>query len=1032
MKNFKTILSLILALSMVFSVFTAFAEDTDDETEETEIVTEFSDIDKTTIVGKAVTELAMRGIVHGYPDGTYMPEGYVTRAEFAVICVTLAGLADGLGTDAVTGFSDLDGDDSYKWVRPYVHMATGQGVITGFEDGTFRAGEPVTYEQAVKMLMCLKGYGDVCEAETARQQEFNYNLSWSVGYLTYANQQGLLKNTNNNELVYTQPVNRGDVAILAYNSLSIDQLVKTVGNNGVTTYVPSGSSGSSSGSGSGSSGDTTVQTVSGVVTATYVTSLDSDTNDLGRYEIMIGKNIYEVDSKILNKFDLNEIIGQRIKATYNKRDELITAISTNYYETTQIYSGVSGNSRNFLVEIDEETGKILYSSNSETYKTSSVSIAGYNVLFNGKYVEDFKPADLADPESPYYFTNGMIEIINGGNYKTVKISNYKTYVISKITTGSSTSATSATKLTILYKSGSERVIDLPESEGGEYFAFRRNGTEITAARDLAVWDVLNVMESPESASGIGVKIIEVSRNSKTSQKVYGVGQNDPERVVDIGGTLYQYNYDYINYDPETGVDTKYELKSGDEGVSVYFDYMGQIAAVAMSTTSSTTSYKYGYLLGVEQNKSASSTNEKLQLYLLDENGSTTIFGTNSRIYIDGKSYTNTDTSIPALLEESAAVANAAYLDSDESKDENGESVVLHQVYQQPVRYRLSSSGSSIITYLDTVAESNIDEYDLEIDSAYSGKRTVSSSAGNFGDFIVSDSYTKVIFVPDDRTSYNNYEVMSSPTSNFTALRSYHVEAYNLDSSKRARLVLVYKTNDSLSYNYKTPFMIVTNKNYDFTKEVNTITGFYCKTSTVSTTTTGSNCTYEISDKLSSEGRALYESIGKGDIVRFLLDSEGAICDLQIWLDVDDPIQNDSVGTIEEAVDNRIMAYSQTTDGDPDNGDIPTAPFRLAYGMVYNHIADDKTLTVTAALPGDDFEISDTDTGAIAHHYSTTTKVFLYNGSREGVEYVGTAGFDMLSSYLSVGDEASIVVTYTTGTTTTISNSQVRFIYIIKL
>ncbi len=1025
MRKLKPILSLILALAMMFSCFAAFAadsEEADDEEESAELVTEFSDIDKSTMVGKAVTDLAMRGIVAGYEDGTFMPEGSITRAEFAIICTRLSGLADSVGTDAVTGFSDLDGDDSYKWARPYVHMASGQGIITGFDDGTFRPADPVTYEQAIKMLMCLLKYGDISEAKTEDLQKEDSTQSWSSGYIFYANQTGLLQNMTM-DLSYTQAINRGQVAILAYNSLSIPTLEKTVSATGTVTYTTSGSKNNGGGGGGGGSGSTlnsNLETSSGVVTATYITSLDSQTNDLGKYEIMIGDDIYEVDSTVLNKLDLNEILGQKIKITYNKKEDLITAISTNYVSTTLISTGVREDGK-FLLEIGED-GKIYYSSNPDTYKSSSVSLSGYNVIFNGKYIEDFNPADLADEESPYYFTNGTIELITSGKYKTAKICNYKTYVIKSITSTTS-SGSSSSKLTILYKSGSERVLEFPEAESGEYFMFRRGSTEIESSSDLAAYDVLNIMQSPEDVAGTDVRIIEVSRSSKTSATVTGLGEYDSEKVVEIGGKYYQYNYDYLNYNEEAGTDTKYELKTGDTGVSVYFDFVGQIAAVAMNTTSTTTSYKYGYLLDVGQDK-----NEKsLEFYIIDENGSDVVHEGYNKVVIDGTSYAKTNTSIPEMLLESAELANAAYIAAE------GEAVT-NQAYQQPIRYKLNTNG--YITAIDTVAESDIDDEDLTIGSVYSGTRSPSGSNGTFNDFTVSDSYTKVIYVPDDRANYSGYEVMSSPASNFTVGRSYYVEALNLESSSssrpRAKLVLVYKTNDSLTYNYKTPFMIVTNVGIDIKNDVYTLTGFYCQTSTVSTTTTGSNCTYNISGSVSS---SLVESIGKGDIVRFLLDSDGEINDLQIWLDASDPAQAEPVSSIEEAVEKRITAYSQTTDGDPDSGDVPTAPFRLAYGLVYSHIPDDKAITVTPTLPGDDLEISDNVTGAVSHYYSTATKLFVYNGSKDGPEYLGTTSsteFDVLSSYTNVGDAASVVVTYTTGTTTSISNGQVRFIYIITL
>ena len=49
----------------------------------------------------------------------------------------MKGVADTLPKDAVTGFWDLDSDDSRAWARPYVKAAADLGIINGFPDGSF-------------------------------------------------------------------------------------------------------------------------------------------------------------------------------------------------------------------------------------------------------------------------------------------------------------------------------------------------------------------------------------------------------------------------------------------------------------------------------------------------------------------------------------------------------------------------------------------------------------------------------------------------------------------------------------------------------------------------------------------------------------------------------------------------------------------------------------------------------------------------------------------------------------------------------
>ena len=154
MKNSKTVLALLLAFVMMFSAFGVLAEDTA-ATAETTANTEqtttsadasaaFSDVTPNSTVGEAVTKLVAYGIISGYPDGTFKPDGEITRAEFAAVIARFNGTADSFGTDSVTGFADLDGDESRAWARPFVKAAVDSKIINGFDDGSFRAAEPVT------------------------------------------------------------------------------------------------------------------------------------------------------------------------------------------------------------------------------------------------------------------------------------------------------------------------------------------------------------------------------------------------------------------------------------------------------------------------------------------------------------------------------------------------------------------------------------------------------------------------------------------------------------------------------------------------------------------------------------------------------------------------------------------------------------------------------------------------------------------------------------------------------------------------
>lgn len=91
------------------------------------------------------SELSKRGIMTGYPNGTFGAEGLITRAELAKTLVVATDIA--LGT--ASNYTDVD---ISAWHSPYVAGAAKAGVITGFEDGSFGPDMSVTRQDAALML----------------------------------------------------------------------------------------------------------------------------------------------------------------------------------------------------------------------------------------------------------------------------------------------------------------------------------------------------------------------------------------------------------------------------------------------------------------------------------------------------------------------------------------------------------------------------------------------------------------------------------------------------------------------------------------------------------------------------------------------------------------------------------------------------------------------------------------------------------------------------------------------------------------
>lgn len=92
-----------------------------------------------------IASLAKRGVISGFPDGSFRPEQAVTRGEFAKLAVCAFGISleNGQGR-----FSDVSEE---AWYAEYVSAAAAAGLVQG-DGGRFSPEEPVTRQDAAVIL----------------------------------------------------------------------------------------------------------------------------------------------------------------------------------------------------------------------------------------------------------------------------------------------------------------------------------------------------------------------------------------------------------------------------------------------------------------------------------------------------------------------------------------------------------------------------------------------------------------------------------------------------------------------------------------------------------------------------------------------------------------------------------------------------------------------------------------------------------------------------------------------------------------
>jgi 2',3'-cyclic-nucleotide 2'-phosphodiesterase (5'-nucleotidase family) len=102
---------------------------------------------------EAIAELTgAAGIIVGYEDGTFRPDDALTRAQLAAILTRLYDLtAPEEGTAAFTDVGES------VWYAPYAYACAEAGYFVGYEDGTFRGGGEITYDEFANVVSRISG-----------------------------------------------------------------------------------------------------------------------------------------------------------------------------------------------------------------------------------------------------------------------------------------------------------------------------------------------------------------------------------------------------------------------------------------------------------------------------------------------------------------------------------------------------------------------------------------------------------------------------------------------------------------------------------------------------------------------------------------------------------------------------------------------------------------------------------------------------------------------------------------------------------
>ncbi|WP_120460135.1 polysaccharide lyase family 8 super-sandwich domain-containing protein [Paenibacillus aceti] len=154
------------------------------------------------------------GIVNGYEDGSFKPNGNVTRGEISTM------LARALKLELNnTEFVFEDQDKTPVWALPSINALAKAGYISGYEDGSFRANNEVTRTELVVMIVRVLGL-EVNPKATLTFKDADQVPVWAMPYVAAAEEAGLIKGNGNGKFNPNASATRAEAVTLILGMLN--------------------------------------------------------------------------------------------------------------------------------------------------------------------------------------------------------------------------------------------------------------------------------------------------------------------------------------------------------------------------------------------------------------------------------------------------------------------------------------------------------------------------------------------------------------------------------------------------------------------------------------------------------------------------------------------------------------------------------------------------------------------------------------------------------------------------------------------
>lgn len=165
-----------------------------------------------------VNDLLQKGILNGYPDGTFHPDDIIKRSDASIMVYNmLKYLKINLSTNLNSNiFEDVnEGDYYYNYVNNMAHNK----IVNGYNNGLFLPNNNITREESLVIIhnLSTNGYINLPNKTPKNISDLDQVSSWALDAVNYSLNKGLINGDDKGKLNPKNYITRAEFATIIYN-----------------------------------------------------------------------------------------------------------------------------------------------------------------------------------------------------------------------------------------------------------------------------------------------------------------------------------------------------------------------------------------------------------------------------------------------------------------------------------------------------------------------------------------------------------------------------------------------------------------------------------------------------------------------------------------------------------------------------------------------------------------------------------------------------------------------------------------------